>query len=721
MRHEIPAAFPLIGLIAGLASGPILVRPVFFAIGVLLIALLERRLRACRPAAGVPTAIAFLAGVLLSLHVQHRELRERAAFTSFDEEVFSTIEAPIERDWAPRDDTFVLRASRFGANGVAFDAPVSIYVRDQPPEIGMEESIHVEGFLRISERGEPIVSVKSLRLMSYRGALRWWQPAAWNRALANRLERHANRYPDEVALAQALVLGRGERLSEEMRDSFRHGGTYHLLVFSGLQIAFAAGILAALLRWLHRPRASDWLLLVFALLAPPFIGPTASVARASSGIGFYAVSRIFKRPTSIENLWCVAALLRLLIEPRDLGDASFHLTYAGAGALLFIGKHFGRWVGHIVGAEIVITPLTLHHFHQYALGGSLLTVVISPLIFAMLIVSVLAMTVPWDPWFRLIGALHRLCIFANAYGLSGVFASPPLVTMLAGAALSLLALATLRGHRRAIAMALAMLVPTAGAVVRHMALRDVGHPRITFLDVGQGDAIAIRSGTRTILVDGGRDSRILALLADRGVRHIDAVVLTHAHPDHCGGLAAVIERFDVGVVWLSTMRFRGDCASLILEACAVSRTPIHIVRDLDSMALDQVTIEANIADHPFRRSPENNASIVLRVVADDRRFLLTGDIEREAELTFADRDFHADVLKVGHHGSKSSTGSSFLDQVAPRMAVISCGRRNLFGHPHAAVLDSLAERRIRIWRTDRQGSIDVEVREKRLYAEGRID
>ncbi len=736
MRNENPAlptaAFPLVGLIAGLAIGPILINPNAFAIGLALS--LALYLTWCRRPAGAswgrlaagPTLLV-IAGIALSLRVQHREMRERLAFEAVDDEAFATIDAPIERDWttlegastAPR--SFALRASHFRANGVDFDAPVSIYAREEPPEIGMESSIHAEGFLRVGEHGDYVVSVKSPRLMSYAGRLSWWQPAAWNRALANRLERQAAAHPDEVALAQALVLGRGERLSGEMRDSFRRGGTYHLLVFSGLQIAFAAGILAALLRWLHRPRASDWLLLVFSLLAPPFIGPTASVARASSGIGLYALSRIFKRPTSVENLWCVAALVRLLFEPRDLHEASFHLTYAGAAALVFAGKHFKRWIGVIVAAEIVITPLTLFHFHQYALGGSLLTVLISPLIFAMLIASTLAIAVPWEPFFHAIGALHRLCTMANAFGFSGVFASPPTAALIAGGALAMLALATLREKKRAFAIAMAMLIPTSAAIVKHVRARNVAHPRVTFLDVGQGDAIAIRSGRHTILVDGSRDERILALLADRGVRRIDAVVLTHAHPDHCGGLGDVIERFDVGAVWLSLRRFRDECAAIVLEACASTRTPIHLVHDGDHLALDNITIDALLADQTFRRAAENNASIVLRVRAAGRTFLLTGDIEKEAELTLADRDLRADVLKVPHHGSRSSTSSALLDNVAPRIAVISCGRRNLFGHPHDSVLTSLKERRIRTWRTDRDGSIDVEVRDFRLYAEARID
>jgi competence protein ComEC len=125
---------------------------------------------------------------------------------------------------------------------------------------------------------------------------------------------------------------------------------------------------------------------------------------------------------------------------------------------------------------------------------------------------------------------------------------------------------------------------------------------------------------------------------------------------------------------------------------------------------------AHLADTTFRRAPENNASVVLRAESGGRSFLLTGDIEKEAELVLRDRDLHGDVLKVAHHGSRGSTSEAMLDSIAPRIAVISCGRRNLFGHPHPSVLERLAERRIRTWRTDRDGTVSIEVREGRLLA-----
>jgi competence protein ComEC len=104
-----------------------------------------------------------------------------------------------------------------------------------------------------------------------------------------------------------------------------------------------------------------------------------------------------------------------------------------------------------------------------------------------------------------------------------------------------------------------------------------------------------------------------------------------------------------------------------------------------------------------------------------RRFLLTGDIEHEAEIVLRDRDLRADVLKVAHHGSRTSTSEAFLERAGPRIAVISCGRRNLFGHPHEAVAGRLHERRVRVWRTDRSGSIRMEAAAGNLYVTARKD
>ncbi|HKS24114.1 MAG TPA: DNA internalization-related competence protein ComEC/Rec2 [Thermoanaerobaculia bacterium] len=688
MPHDSPAALPLFAYAAALALGG----SYRDACGIAAVAILLVALK--KPRAAVVT-FAFAAGLFVAAHRAAVKAADDAVLAMIDPVRFVTVEAPLESDWLTRGDHTVLRVDEFRVDGIAIHRPLLIYARFQPAPIGMATTIRAEGFLRDN------LTVKSPRLISYRGELPRWNPRRWNRELVARVRPLAAQHPVEEALVEAVALGRAERLDDATRNDYKRGGTYHLLVFSGLQITIAAGFIALLLRWLHAPRTSDWSLLIFAILAPLFIGPSASVSRASIGVGVYAVARILRRPTTLENLWCVAALLRLIVSPEDLTNVAFHLTYAGAGALLFVGKR--RWYLAAAAAELAVTPLTLFHFHQYALGGSIMTVLLTPLVTAMLVVALVTCAVPSAHVLALLGAIHQLCSFLNrlAAPISGFFAAPPVLAMAIGFGLALLAIALLRGNWRTATVAAALAIPTVAAL--YLGTRTPEGTRLTMLDVGQGDAILYRSGGKTILVDGGpRPLTLLPLLADRGVRRIDVVVLSHVHPDHCSGLPVLVAQMRVGEVWISPRRFKGDCAQALLEACRTALVPIHFVRDGDT----KFGMKAFVADHTFRHAPENNASVVLQIGP----VLLTGDIEHEAEAELAPRLHHADILKIAHHGSRSSTTPPLLDAVRPRIALISCGRHNIFGHPHPEVLEALRARGIRVWRTDRDGSVEIEIR-----------
>jgi competence protein ComEC len=692
VHHEAPAGIILFGFVCGLAAT--LVHPQTCAVAFLLIAVLSLRVsQAAR------FAFALACGIAISTHVAH--LRDRENRAAVDDTRFITVTAPLDHDWTLRN---TLRVDRFNET----NQPLTIYARFAPPPIAMHTTVRAEGFLRRSERGAWSLTLKSERLLSYSGELRWFDPQRWNRALTARIEPLANDHPTEVALIDALALGRGERLSDDVRTSFRRGGTYHLLVFSGLQIALAAATLAWLLRWLHAPRASDWLLFVFAILAPLFIGPTASVSRASIAIALYAISRIAKRPTSLENLWCVAALVRLVIAPADIADCAFHLTYAGAGALLFIARRRPWWIAPLA-AELVIVPLTLFHFHQYAIGGTVMTLVMTPLIFAMLIASAVVFVFPSA--IVAITILHRICTFLNDVGAhaSGFYSAPPASVLICGGVAAVAVIAFMR--KRALALVVIALL-CVSTVLKPIHRRDT---EITALDVGQGDSIVVRADDKVLLVDGGpKPDGLVPLLVDRGIHRIDVIALSHAHPDHCGGLPEVIENLQVGVVWITPRRFRDECAQRMLDACIRTSTPVHIVRDGERLALGPIHATAMTQEMTFRRSPENNSSLVLRVQLQSRRVLLTGDIEREAESALLDRMKQCDILKIAHHGSRSSSTAAFLDAARPRIALISCGRHNLFGHPHPTVIDTLRGRGVHIWRTDRDGSITVAIEGRQI-------
>ena len=730
MRDEVPAALPLLVFAVALAAAPYFVGARLAGAGMLAVAILVID----RPRLAATCATAAIA-ILIGFHDHVRSSGQRQAIAALDRDRFITIEAPIERDWSVRPHYSALRCSSFRAGTIDVDAPLSMYVRFTPPPIDMQSFVRAEGHLRDDGRGGYTLSVKSARLLSYHGALSAWSPAAWNRAIANRLRDHAASRPRDIAMIEALLLGRGERLSEQEKEDFRRGGTYHLLVFSGLQISLAGAAIAFLLRWIGAPRAADWSLLLFSLLAPAFIGPEASVSRASSVIALFAASRIIRRPTSPANLWCVAAIARLAFVPRDLFDPAFHLTYAGAGALLFIGAPLARtrlrWMAYAIAAEIAIVPLTLYHFHQYAVGGSLATVLMTPVVFVMLLLGALFSATEAIVILDLISALNGICTVINGIAAngSGFFTAPPAWAMSAAAGAAVAAIGLLRGARRTAAVIVILLVPLCVAVAGFRARAHVTEPQLTMLDVGQGEAILVRSRDRTMLVDGGGrhgdvrfgETVLLPLLLERGVRKIDIAILTHAHPDHCIGLAAAVRHFEVAELWISPRRFRGTCAHALLEAAEERATPIRILRGDELLRVGDIDGRVLFAGRRYRRAPENNHSVVLALTVGGRSVLLTGDIERDAERDLADRIGKTDVLKIPHHGSRTSSSPSLLDATTPRIALVSCGRDNVFGHPHPAVLAELERRRARVWRTDVHGTIDVVFRERFVELRREID
>ena len=759
-RLDIPALHPLLAYVAGLALTPLLVDARAALCGIAAVAVLLAMMR--RPRAALAAAL-FAVAVAVTVHGNARRSDEDAALRSVDPDRFARVEIPLARGWRRNsDESSTLIAANFviaGDRTLKVEKTLVASAHFSPPPVGTESRMVAEGFLRCAARA-CYLSLKSPRLLRYEGTTLWWTPAGANRRMNLALEAIAARHPERrraVMLAQALALGRSDQLPHDVREDYRRGGIYHLLVFSGMQIGLAALVVSAAFRKLHAPAAGDWALLALSIFAPFFAGNEPSVSRAAWMIGLYSLSRLLRRPTSSANLLFVSALIRLVAHPDELIDPGFALTYAAAGGLLLIGSAFGSFVPagsdgrrsllrsalrallYGVGAELATLPLTLFFFHQYVLAGSLVTLVASPLLAAMLACAALACAIaPFSPAAAIpflypIAHLDAICTALAAFvgedlGLAGMAAAPGAAWLCASFCVLLLSQPWLRSRGRA-AASLVLVAPVIVAA-RMTFGSPIEAPVIEILDVGQGDSILMRTPEGAMLVDGGGRSddprwarKFLPLLLDRGVTTIDVAALSHPDPDHCTGLVAAIEHLRVRELWIRSDHFDSPCGREVAARAVKSKTTILVadrIRSARRIGLDLDVISPRLR---FKRARWNNGSLVLRAKIGGRHLLLTGDIENEAERLHAEESpglLHADLLKVPHHGSRSSTTAALFDSVKPRVALISCGRRNRFGHPAPEVLERLSQAPV-IARTDRNGTIAVRFQERAVILSREFD
>ncbi len=231
---------------------------------------------------------------------------------------------------------------------------------------------------------------------------------------------------------------------------------------------------------------------------------------------------------------------------------------------------------------------------------------------------------------------------------------------------------------------------------------------IHYIDVGQGSATLLKSGSHAMLIDTGdsdQGTKIQLYLKKQGVENLDYLVLTHPDADHIGGAPVIITKFGIGQLFLSNYEKDNKTTQKVKDAMQYKGLSASDYQVGDTFALGNASFTILGPEKEYTDS--NNASVALMVQNGNNRFLFTGDCEAEAEadMVASQPDLHADVYLAGHHGSDTASSQAFMDAVSPAYAVISCGEGNSYGHPHAEVLNRFRSMGIQVFRTDEQGSV----------------
>ena len=671
------------------------------------------------------------------------------------------VEGVLSESWSGTPPRVIgrMRAERLSVDGEwrPFPAEIFLFVSGEAaPERRADrgDRVAITGHLTLedlaaSERDLPMpwpeyrLSIKSEVLIERRGATFASLLSLPNRWLHSRLPPRGSpgdSFEREVrGPLCALLLGRTSELDRGMVARFRRGGLYHMLVVSGLHVALSCGLAMFVLRAIGvRGKTRDGVFLCILLLFVLVGGGHPPAVRAGVVFGLHRVARLLERP--IGNLQAIglSAMVLFGFDPAQAYSIGTVLTFAAVlGIALLAGAIRSRLparprelfsgLAAAFAAQGATAPILLWRFNVVAAGAWLTAPLAIPLLGGMIALGTVILAfyaAGWAPppllFLFALGTRAMEFVAEKICGASFLRPTPPLSAVIAVGALT--AIGALAPRRwKAVSFAGAAAIFLLLAIRPGPAGPGEGFS-IEALDVGQGDALLLRSARHAVLVDGGgpfdldrRDfgrTRVLPKLLDRGVTALDVVVLTHPHPDHALGLFAVLEELPVGELWRSSGEDEAGLFNDLQETAAAERVRVRILEPGDTLERGGLSI-AVVASGGRRRKVDatNNQSLVLLVEKDGRSALLTGDAGAATEEALLREGAipAADVLKVGHHGSRGTTTPRFLEAVCPKAALLSCGRENRFGHPSPATLAVLAHGRVPVFRTDLLSDVRIEL------------
>lgn len=548
-------------------------------------------------------------------------------------------------------------------------------------------------------------------------------------------------------IVSTIVLGDRSFLDDETSNRFRELGLSHILAISGLHIGIIYLFISYALRFLGiSKRLSICLSLLFIWSYGYFISFPISVVRASVMFSILSLSNvIYRRYDSINSL-SLAALILLLIQPLWVFDIGFQLSFVATASILLFNskirifltkynKSFAKIFSPILSVQIGLLPILAYHFNSYAVLSFISNVILIPLYSIILVLVFLLIALSFFSINFAIGLgviLNTLLDIANLiidvlYKFS--FANITLPSLSLGYILiyycTLLICFKIIRIDFFVKKLNKLILSYIFMVIIYIIFRffTLNETVIEFIDVGQGDSCLISTKYNTILIDTGGsifgefdvgEKIVLPYLLKKGVNKLDAVFITHFHEDHSEGLLTLIENIKIDNLFIGYEAPFSQLYNDIMYYARINDVEVKKLSKGDLIYLDKHNI-IEVHNPSFKTivnhiENENNLSLVLELDSYNKKILFTGDIESEIEQEIVNdnRIEKIDILKVPHHGSKTSSTENFLKKLRPSYAVIQVGK-NSFGHPNQDVINRYNEIGAKVYRNDECGLIKVSV------------
>lgn len=506
----------------------------------------------------------------------------------------------------------------------------------------------------------------------------------------------------------------------------------HMLAISGAHFSYVILIATFISNRLQHKRLGQLIQIIAIIFFMNLTGNTASVVRAGIMSILLIGSSICKRQNDSLNNIAISAIIQIINNPYIIFDSGFMLSYSGVlGIILFYKKisehiHF-KSIALTISANIFIIPIMIYNFHTISGSFIISNICASWLLGIIIILEFISLCIPIKLLYMILDLLIMML-----RKIAEICANIPFAQMYVPryAIFFVIVIYILIFCRKLKCRKYVYSFLTIGAsILLIVNFTDVyqDRMRINFIDVGQGDSCLIRYKGTNIMIDSGgslsknKDGKSYDIgenvlnnyLLNRGITRLDYIMASHFDEDHSQGFVFLLKNMKVKNVIISEQYKTSSIYEQFKQICKKQNIQIIYVKSGDEIRIKDLAfkiLHPKSKENQISENPLNNNAIVCMVKYKNRRILFTGDIEKVAENEMVKEytnGLKADILKVGHHGSKTSTTKEFLDLINPSVALIGVGQNNKFGHPNEDVIKRLEEKNIQIYRTDEMGEISV--------------